>query len=519
MNIRKLQYGTNFLALILIFLGFIIAINYISTKLFMRFDLTENKEFTISKSTKNILKNLDDIVSINLYFSKKLPPYLGNLKLKVDDLLKEYQVYSKGKISVNYFDPSTDPKLAQSMHFMGIPQVQFNIVEKDKAQVINVYLGMAILYEDKKEVIPVIQDTNNLEYDLTTKIIKVTSSEIKTIGFLTGHEEQSIYKDYEEVRELLKKQYEVTEIKIDNEKAEIDASIDTLVIPGPKKEISDEEAIKIDQFIMKGKKVVFLIDSIKMTEGSLNATVNKHGLDNLLKGYGLKINKNLVLDRSNASASFSSGFVYFTLPYPFWVRVLKENFALEHPAVGKLNTMILPWTGSVELLPSIDKDIKSIELIKTTKHSWTQEGCFNLNPQQSFTSSTASQNTLAIVLSGKFKSAFSKERENLIKESLEESQIVLLGNSIFIANNFIQQFESNSIFFLNLIDWLNLGDKLIDIRSRAAADRHLREISEYEKTFLKFVVMFLMPLIVVIYGVIRFYLKNKTKKLIEIYKI
>lgn len=519
MNIKKLQYGTNFLASILIFLGFVVVINYISTKFFLRFDLTENKEFTISKSTKDVLKSLDDIVSINVYFSKKLPPYLGNLKLKVEDILKEYQVYSKGKINVNYFDPSTDSKLSQSVYLMGIPQVQFNIIEKDKAQVVNVYLGMAILYEDKKEVIPVIQNTANLEYDLTSKIIKVTSSETKTIGFLTGHEEHNIYEDYEEIRKLLETQYKVCEVTLDNKKTKIDPTINTLVIPGPKKEIREEEIIKIDQFIMEGKKVVFLIDPIKMTPGSLNATINEHGLDDLLKNYGLKLNKNLILDRCNVSASFSSGFIYFTLPYPFWVKAIKKNFASGHPVVSKLNAIVFPWTGSVELLPSIDKDIQSIELIKTTEYSWTQEGYFNLNPQQSFTSSKTSQNTLAIILSGKFKSAFGEKKKDLIKESLKETQIVLLGNSNFIANNFIQQFESNSIFFLNLMDWLNLGDKLIGIRSRAVGDRPLKEISEHEKTFLKFMVMFLMPLVVIIYGIVRFYLKNKTKKLVEAYKV
>lgn len=519
MNIKKLQYGTNFLSLILIFLGFVVVINYISTKFFLRFDLTENKEFTISKSTKDILKNLDDIVSINVYFSKKLPPYLENLKLKVEDILKEYQVYSKRKINVNYFDPATDSKLSQSVRFLGIPQVQCNIIEKDKVQVINVYLGMVILYEDKKEVIPVIQDTANLEYDLTSKIIKVTSSETKTIGFLAGHEEHDIYKDYEEIRKLLEAQYRVCEVKLDNEKTEIDPTIDTLVIPGPKKEVSKEEIIKIDQFIMGGKKAVFLIDPIKMTEGSLNVVVNEHGFDVLLKSYGLKLNNDLVLDRCSASASFSSGFVYFTVPYPFWVKAIKKNFASKHPVISKLNTLVFPWTGSVKLLPSIDKNIKAVELIKTTEHSWTQEGYFNLNPQQDFMSSKTSQNTLAIILSGKFKSAFGEEKKDLIKESLKETQIVLLGNSNFIANNFIQQFESNSIFFLNLMDWLNLGDKLIGIRSRAVVDRPLKEVSEYEKTLLKFMVMFLMPLMVIIYGVVRFYLKNKTKKLVETYKI
>ncbi|MBU1154127.1 GldG family protein [bacterium] len=514
-SLKKLQHKINSLTLIFIFLGFLGVINYFSTKLFFRLDLTENKEFTISKSTKEVLKNLDDLVNINLYFSKKLPPYLVNLTQKVDDLLKEYQIYSKGKIKFNYLDPSKDLKLTQSAQLMGIPQVQFNIIEKDKAQVVNIYLGIAILYEDKKEVIPLVKDTDNLEYELTSKILKLTSPQIKTIGFLTGHQEHSIYQDYNEIRNLLEKQYKTCEVKVENNKTKI--NVNTLIIPGPKEKIPEETALKINQFIMEGGKVVFLLDAIKIAEDSLNVTLNNDGLDFLLKNYGVRLNKNLILDRSYALASFSSGFAYFTLPYPLWIKILAENTALNHPIINKLGSLVFPWSASVEILPSLDKKIKAVELVKTTKHAWIQEESFNLNPQQSFISPKTSQSTLALMLKGRFKSAL-KEKDNIIKESSPEAQIVLIGNSNLITDNFIRQFNFNSIFFLNIIDWLNLGDKLIDIRLKEVIDRPLKEISEYNKSLFKFIVMFLAPLGVIIYSGIRFYLKNKTKKLLEVYE-
>ena len=92
-----------------------------------------------------------------------------SLKGDITDVLDEFQAYAGGNISVKFIDPTENPALQQELRFMGIPQVQLNIIEKDQAQLTNVYLGMAIFYADKKEVIPFISSTSNLEYDLTSK--------------------------------------------------------------------------------------------------------------------------------------------------------------------------------------------------------------------------------------------------------------------------------------------------------------------------------------------------------------
>jgi len=108
-----------------------------------------------------------------------------------------------------------------------------------------------------------------------------------------------------------------------------------------------------------------------------------------------------------------------------------------------------------------------------------------------------------------------KKGTEVIRETIKESpesQIVVIGNSRFISNNFLTQFKDNQVFLLNIVDWLTLGEQLIGIRSRGATDRPLKEIKEYEKTLIKSLNMFGVPLLLILFGMLRFYLRRRKKR-------
>jgi len=149
-----------------------------------------------------------------------------------------------------------------------------------------------------------------------------------------------------------------------------------------------------------------------------------------------------------------------------------------------------------------------------------------LNPQQQFYSPGIKTESYPLVLaaSGKFKSFYAdkpvptdeekKETEaqrEIIKES-PETQIVVIGNSRFISDNFLSQFQGNQLFLLNIVDWLTLGEQLIGIRSRGATDRPLKEATEYMKTLIKSLNMFGVPLVLILFGLLRFYLRRRKKR-------
>ena len=163
-NLKKKinKADTSITALFLI--GIIIAVNFLSYQLFFRWDLTQNKVYSISKVSKNTVGKLDDIVNVKAYFSENLPGQLFSLRQEVEDILDEYQNYSNGKIKIEYIDPNDDEETQRELYMIGIPQLTFETYEKDKRELVNGYMGIAISYGDNTEVIPAVkQNTSDLE--------------------------------------------------------------------------------------------------------------------------------------------------------------------------------------------------------------------------------------------------------------------------------------------------------------------------------------------------------------------
>ncbi|MCD6353342.1 MAG: GldG family protein [Proteobacteria bacterium] len=521
---RKISAGANYFILILIILGFLVLINFLSTRHFSRIDLTENKVYTLSAASKKVASNLDDIVTIRCYFSKKLPPYLINLKQKANDMLDEYKAYAKGNIQINFLDPAENPELENKMRFIGIPQVQMNILEKDQATSTNVYMGIAISYEDKQEVVPFIKDTNNLEYDLTSSILKVTRKEKKTVGFLSSHDGDDILKKYQAVHAALKRQYAVEEVDISEGKP-VPAHVDLMIVAGPDR-LPERDKYEIDQYIIRGGKVIFLIDIITISGGTIQATYRETNLIDLLEHYGVKVTKNLVLDRINAQITFQTGYTIIRAAYPFYPKIIKEGFDPDHPIVNQLESMIFPWVSALEVLKDTHEDIRFKVLVQSSQYSWLQKGMYNLNPQQQFMpiKEDIKPYPLAVLASGRFKSFYADkeippakksegkaaETPETLSESAEENQILVVSNSRFVESNFANQ-AGNIEFLLNAVDWFTWGKDLIGIRSRRITDRPFPILSERHKKAIKFANILAVPILVAILGFIRFYIKKKKK--------
>ena len=145
MEAKKIKNRTQLLIYILVILGLLVVVNYLGTKWFERIDMTEGKEYSISASTKKILKNLDDIVNIKVYFSKNLPPNLTKVATDVKDILSNTKLIAR--ISGLQEDPAENDarSMARSLVFP-----KFRCRREDKARVINGYLGILFLYEDKR---------------------------------------------------------------------------------------------------------------------------------------------------------------------------------------------------------------------------------------------------------------------------------------------------------------------------------------------------------------------------------
>jgi len=502
-KIKKFKKETNLGMSILMVAGILAVLNFFSYQLFYRFDLTKNKDYSLAKTSKETVKNLDDVVNIKAYFSKELPNQYISLSQEVKDILDEYQNYSKGKISSEFIDPKDDKDLQRELKIKGVPELQFNVLEKDKYQVVNGYLGIVINYGDKTEVIPVVQDTNNLEYQITADIKKLTSKSMPVIGYLSSNGTLDVEKDIPKAYKALQGLYTVKSVDLAADKKIAD-DISTLVIAGPKAKFTTDQQKAIDSFLMRGGAALFLLDSIKV-DGNLAATKNESDLDKLLEAYGIKLSKDLVLDISSGQASFNQGYVSFMMNYPFWPKIMKGGFDKDNVITAKLENLVLPWANSIEILKNkIDASDKISYLVKSTNQAWQNKDSLDLSPQQQFNNQDKSQFNLAVSIFGKLNSAFGKD-------STEKGRLIVVGDSDFLRDSFLPS-GNNLTFFQNMVDSLSLDDALINIRAKGVTDHPFaKELSDSDKALLRYLNVFGITVLVVGFGLYRYYSRRKSK--------
>ncbi len=110
----------------------LVALNMLASRHFARIDLTDNREYTLAPATKQLLKNLTDVVTVHVYFSKELPPQLSGVKRGIDDMLAEYHSYGRNNFQVEYKDPADSQATEREVMIMGIAPMQVNVVSNDK---------------------------------------------------------------------------------------------------------------------------------------------------------------------------------------------------------------------------------------------------------------------------------------------------------------------------------------------------------------------------------------------------
>lgn len=535
MNTKKTARGTNSVLLVAIVLSLIVLINLFAQRFFFRVDLTADRQYTLTAATRKVVSELDDVVNIKMYFSDDLPTYLVTLRQQIEDTLDEYKAWGKENLLIEWEDPGDDPEMQRRCQVLGIPRVQLNIIEKDKAQVANAYLGMAILYEDRSEVIPVVQSVENLEYDLTAALLKVYREERETVGVIAGPDDLSLSEGLTAIAELLGRQYTVVDVDPDTGEP-IGADVRTLLIVRPD-QMTRRGQFEIDQFVMRGGNILLFHDPISMGENSMVATARESGMHDLLAHYGIDVGRNLVLDRVNTQAAFSQGFITFRIPYPFWPKIAADGVSRSNPIVNQLEGIVLPWTSSVAAAPQVPEGVKVDTLLSTSPYGWIMSDRFNLNPQQAFPDQPrdpVEPLPIAAVASGTFPSYFAggevppvegvgtiegEEAPAVNRDIIEtgvDARVVVLGSGNAALDDMLSQFPANTLLLQNAVDWLTLGDDLISIRSRGATDRPLKELSENRKTILRFLVTLGIPVLVVLFGLVRsVHIKNRRSAMSE----
>jgi gliding-associated putative ABC transporter substrate-binding component GldG len=494
---------------VILLIGIVVVLNFFSYQLFLRLDLTQDRVFSISKASKNTVAKLDDIINIKAYFSDNLPNQVLSLRQEVADILDEYAAYSNGKIKIEFIDPNDNEDLQRELYMLGIPQLTFEVYEKDKRQLVNGYMGLAISYGDKTEVIAAVkQNTSGLEYQLTTAIKKVVTEEIATIGILEGKGTKDMQTEMQTAYEELLGLYSVEIVSLDDEAAEINPDIDTLLIIGATESFSENELEAINDFVVRGGALMVLNDGITIGQG-LQANINQNNIGDLLSKYGINLDKNLVADTQSGMASFSQGFFTFSTPYAFWPKISEGGFNAENSAVSNLESVIFPWVSSISVDGSKINEADYSYLAHSSDKSWALSDNFNIAPSAGGISPQGEQKIrdLAVLVNGQLDNPYAEEGAEKFL-----GKIIVVGDSEFATDSFIQNTPDNLNFFQNLVDILSFDEDLIKIRSKGASLRPIeKELSDSAKIAIRYLNVFGVTIIVMAFGMIRYFMRRRSR--------
>jgi len=482
----------------------LIILNIVSRNVFHRWDLTDNKMYSLSKSSKSVVGKIDDRLTMKIYFSDNLPGEYGNNRRYLQDMLEEYAAYSKGKIHFEFYRTNDDEKLQEDAQKSGIQPVQLQVIENDKIEVKRVYMGMIFLYEDEREAIPIIQTTTGLEYEITTKIQMLVNNNSKTIAFANTSSQNNIKN--ETVTQLLSQRYVVRNISLNQE---IFDDISLILLNGIEDSLSEDEQNNLERFVNRGGNLLLTQNRIKTDLATQQANKIESNIFTWLTSHGLNIEPNLVLDLNCGKVNVQQNLGFLRIPvpmdYPFLPIIKQGNFNDEMIMVSGLERLRLMFPSEIKINDSL---FSIIPLFKSSNQSTIMQEFFNLNPDPNANPSFQKLNE-----PGKILGAMAEISNGDIK-----SHIILISDSKFMLDEGGGASGENHIFIMNAVDYL-LGDRdLIALRSREITNRPLQELDDVKKSRWKWINILLPSILIIIFGFLRLRNENNRAKILkEIY--
>lgn len=507
----------------LIIIGIIVVVNIITTELFTRVDLTKNQSYTLTQVSEDVIHNLNDNLIIKAYVSENLPPPFNDLGRQIRDVLDDYRALSNGKMNYEYISVSLenegDKDIVTEAQGYSIQPLQFQVTNQGKMEAVNGMVGLVLFYKGKTETIPFVQSPENLEYDITSRIMQISNETKKKIGFVNGHGEYEI-PNMQRINQALSVQYDVQAVDVSLNKPVPD-DIDVLLVLGPKQELPEPHKYMIDQFIMRGKNAAFLINKVapNFQQQIILGEPVVTGLDPMLLHYGIKVNDDLVRDLQCGFIQQRSPIGLNILqPYYYFPKITDINRDIG--AFSNLNEVILQFSSSIDTNAAAGKNLNISPLFRSSDRSGVATGFFVLNETQFQNLPENALDTLfdksgllmGAVYEGTFQSFYNGKEQP--KDTLEGSapfnvqhksqsekpgKILVVGDADFIdeANS---QTMGNLVFFLNMIEYLADDVGLSEIRSKVFSEAPIEDTKTSTQNFIRYFNLIFPPVLVLIIG-------------------
>jgi ABC-2 type transport system permease protein len=537
-------------------LAIVILLNLLAAKFFFRIDLTEEKRYTIKDQTRELLNSLDEDVYVEVFLEGDLNAGFRRFRKNIEETLEEFRIYSDGRVKYVFTDPSLASGEKARNEFMrdlaarGIQPT--NVIDNQDGQRVEklIFPGAIVSYGGMEAGVMLLkgnkasssedvinQSVEGVEFELANAIYKLANSERKSVAFTRGHGELdslAVASFTQELQEL----YDV--LRVDLRRPVDPSKYDVLIVAGPTGPFSEGEKFNLDQFIMRGGKVMFLLDKLDASMDSASsenalAIPNRTNLDDQLFKYGVRVNLNLVQDQNSGLYPVITGQVggkpqVQMLNWPFFPLI--NNYP-EHPVTRNLDAVIAKFASSIDTVKA--EGIRKSPLLFTSPYARVLGAPVNisinrlrdLKPQDFSTANVP----MAYLLEGKFTSVY---KNRFLPEGISQkdfraegidTKLLVIGDGDIARNeinprnrqpqalgfdSFTNYTFANRDLLMNALAYLTEENGLIQTRTKQVKIRPLdKEKIKAEGTKWQ-VINMIVPLVLLAgYGTLRFFVRRR----------
>lgn len=549
----------SWVSVIVVFL-IIILVNFISSLSFFRIDFTKENRFTLSDASKGYVQNLNDVVYVKVYLEGEFPAGFKRLRNATKETLDDLKAYAGSNLEYEFINPNADadPKVRdeviQQLVKKGLTPINVQVRDDNGQRQQIVVPGAIVTYRGKEIAFPLLQSSTvansadevlnnsvmNLEFQIVNNIKKVTQLQLPSIAFIYGHGELDTFRTGDIIK-TLRNYYDVSFVNLGATSPADLTKFKALIIARPTSAFREGEKFNLDQYVMNGGKILWLIDKLNADMDSLGAeqmmitSTYDLNLDDQLFSYGARVNSDLIQDVQCAPIPVITGNVGSSpqqelFPWLFYPIFVSNT---NHPVAKSLDGVRSEFSSSIDTIDV--KGITKTPLLQSSKYTKVLNAPVRIalqmlsiepNPQQFIKKNIIT----AVALEGKFTSVFKNRlvAQNPNAKFLEESKptrMIVVADGDIIKNYFSKRDSSvyplgfdrftrrnfsNSIFIQNAIDWLADDYNLISARSKEVKLRMLDTERIKKEKFRWQVFNIIVPnILIILIGVVLFYQRKK----------
>jgi ABC-2 type transport system permease protein len=554
-NFKK-QAWISLVVLVLI----IILANFISTLAFFRIDFTKEKRFTLSDASKSYMKNLEDVVYVQVYLEGEFPAGFKRLRNATKETLDDLKAYAGSNLEYEFInatdeaDPKVKEEIIQQLAKKGLTPINVQVREENGQSQQIIIPGAVVTYRGREQAFQLLQSSSvansadevlnnsviNLEFQIVNNIKKVTQLSRPSIAFIQGHGELDTFKTGDIVK-TLRTYYDVDFVNLKQTSPQDLFPYKTLIIARPTKVFTEAEKFNLDQYIMNGGRILWMIDPLNADMDSLGAeqmmltSTYQLNLEDQLFRYGVRVNTDLIQDIQCAPIPVITGNVgaqpqQELFPWLFYPIFIPNS---SHPVAKNLDGVRSEFASTIDTI-DVPKIIKT-PLLQSSNYTKVLNAPVRValqmlsiepNPQQFIKKNRIA----AVALEGTFTSVFknrliSKNENAKFLEESKATRMIVVSDGDIIKNyfsirdsavyplgfdRFTRRTFSNSIFIQNAVDWLADDYNLISARSKEVKLRMLDSERIKKEKFRWQVFNIVIPsVLVILVGTVLFYRRKK----------